>query len=171
MAKRKSYWELLKDPQWQRKRLEVLQREDFACQWCGAKDVTLHVHHTYYTKGAKPWEYPDRSLMVLCENCHELGTIRKAELDELAGSLFSSLDALEQLIGYASALVAREEVDTEPRASYMEIATCGEIMGVADYFGVKYADVTAASEFDEETLIYHTDYFTLQKLDPRRPQG
>lgn len=32
--------------------------------------VILHVHHTYYVHGDAPWEYPDESLMTLCDKCH-----------------------------------------------------------------------------------------------------
>lgn len=31
----------------------------------------LEVHHTYYEKGLKPWEYPDDSLKTLCWICHK----------------------------------------------------------------------------------------------------
>jgi hypothetical protein len=30
----------------------------------------LNVHHTYYQSGKKPWEYPDESLITLCNPCH-----------------------------------------------------------------------------------------------------
>ena len=30
----------------------------------------LNVHHTYYIKGHKPWEYENDSLVTLCEDCH-----------------------------------------------------------------------------------------------------
>lgn len=66
------YWELLKDPRWQRRRLDVLNRADFTCEECGDKETTLHVHHMYYERGAKPWEYSDEALRVLCEKCHEI---------------------------------------------------------------------------------------------------
>lgn len=58
------YWQLLKDPRWQRKRLEVLNRANFACRECGGTDLTLHVHHRYYISGRKPWEYPDWCFMA-----------------------------------------------------------------------------------------------------------
>lgn len=32
--------------------------------------VILEVHHTYYIKGALPWEYPESSLQTLCSDCH-----------------------------------------------------------------------------------------------------
>lgn len=43
----------------------------FRCQICGTKDNTLHIHHSYYTKGKEPWQYPDGSLICICEKCHE----------------------------------------------------------------------------------------------------
>lgn len=66
-----SYSDLLRNPRWQRKRLEVMQRADFKCERCGDGTVTLNVHHTYYERGRKPWEYPNESLECLCEPCHE----------------------------------------------------------------------------------------------------
>lgn len=68
---KKPYWEKLKDPRWQRKRLEILERDGFACVACGANDRTLHVHHGVYRKGLEPWEADDDTLWTLCEACHE----------------------------------------------------------------------------------------------------
>lgn len=67
---KKSYWEKLKDPRWQKKRLEALQAADFACQCCYDSKETLHVHHKQYFKGREPWEYEIDQLAVLCETCH-----------------------------------------------------------------------------------------------------
>ena len=71
MEKKLSYSDQLKHPDWQRKRLKILERDDFACQCCGITDKTLHVHHFYYTKGCKVHEYPDEALITLCEGCHK----------------------------------------------------------------------------------------------------
>lgn len=70
MAENKKYFEKLKDPRWQRLRLEILQRDDFACQNCGTNTETLHVHHLNYT-GYNPWNAPSEDLITLCEECHE----------------------------------------------------------------------------------------------------
>ncbi len=67
----KSYVEKLKDPRWQRKRLEVLKTTDFHCELCGDHESTLHVHHKLYLKGKEPWEYHRNQLVVLCDRCHE----------------------------------------------------------------------------------------------------
>jgi 5-methylcytosine-specific restriction endonuclease McrA len=66
-----TYSEKLKHPFWQKKRLEVMARDKFTCLGCGATTTTLHVHHTSYTKGLNPWEYPLDVLKTLCEVCHK----------------------------------------------------------------------------------------------------
>lgn len=71
MAK-KTYAEKLKDPRWQKKRLEVLNYNDFTCNICNDTESTLHVHHKMYAKGKEPWEYEHEQYAVLCENCHEI---------------------------------------------------------------------------------------------------
>lgn len=64
-----TYSEKLKDPRWQKKRLRILERDDFACQDCQSTENTLNVHHLAYHKGA-PWEVPDEDLVTLCDDCH-----------------------------------------------------------------------------------------------------
>ena len=60
------------DPRWQKKRLEILGRDDFTCQSCGCTDRTLHVHHLYYEVNAEgPWDYENFALLTLCDACHE----------------------------------------------------------------------------------------------------
>lgn len=66
-----AYFAKLKDPRWQKKRLEILNRDQFTCRLCDDKESTLHVHHVWYERGADPWDYPENCLITLCENCHE----------------------------------------------------------------------------------------------------
>ena len=68
--KREEFLGQIKSPQWQRRRLEVMQRDDFTCQMCGEKENTLHVHHLRYVNGRNYWEYDDWELITLCEECH-----------------------------------------------------------------------------------------------------
>jgi 5-methylcytosine-specific restriction endonuclease McrA len=67
----KSYAEKLKDPRWQKKRLEILQRDNFTCRACEDSSKMLHVHHVFYEKGNDPWDYQNNDLITLCEDCHE----------------------------------------------------------------------------------------------------
>jgi len=68
---KKSYAEKLRDPKWQKKRLEVFERDGWRCQSCGDDKTTICVHHTCYHKDKDPWDYPERLLITLCENCHK----------------------------------------------------------------------------------------------------
>ena len=67
-----TYAEKLKDPRWQKKRLEIMQRDEWKCCNCESSNNTLNVHHKAYINGNDPWEYPDFYLMTLCESCHEV---------------------------------------------------------------------------------------------------
>ena len=64
------YKEQIKSPLWQKKRLEILSRDKFACVVCGSTDKQLHVHHKRYIAGRNYWDYPDELLVTLCEDCH-----------------------------------------------------------------------------------------------------
>lgn len=46
-----TYKEKLKDPRWQKKRLEIFDRDGWKCVECGDKDSTLNVHHIFYLSG------------------------------------------------------------------------------------------------------------------------
>lgn len=67
-----TYSEKLKDPRWQRKRLEIMERDSFKCVKCGSDKTELQVHHKTYKSGAEPWEYPDDNFETMCVNCHKL---------------------------------------------------------------------------------------------------
>jgi hypothetical protein len=68
----KAYIELLKDPRWQKKRLQVMARDQWRCKFCWGETEMLSVHHRRYT--GRPWEAPDEDLVTLCERCHEATT-------------------------------------------------------------------------------------------------
>lgn len=106
-----SYADRLKHPRWQRRRLEILNRSNFTCEECGSKEKTLHVHHKLYRKGAMPWEYVDRELQVLCEECHE----RVTHVHALLSAAMAEMDhhRLQDLLGFAEGLVAKDRVFTD----------------------------------------------------------
>jgi hypothetical protein len=71
MAASAVYLEKLKDPRWQKKRLEILERDAWTCQVCQNTENTLHVHHCWYENDIEPWDYPGECFVTLCEPCHE----------------------------------------------------------------------------------------------------
>jgi len=76
-----TYSEKLKDPRWQKKRLEIIERDNGCCRFCGDPTQPLSVHHFKY-KG-EPWEVENEHLATTCNKCH------KREHSELI--FFSSL--------------------------------------------------------------------------------
>lgn len=66
-----NYQEQIKSPKWQRRRLEILNRDNFTCQICGCQEKTLNVHHLMYDKNKEIWDYDDWQLITLCEDCHD----------------------------------------------------------------------------------------------------
>jgi len=67
-----TYKEKLLSPKWQKKRLEILNQNNFSCQYCGNKESTLHVHHLCYNINYNPWDVDDSALLCLCEKCHKV---------------------------------------------------------------------------------------------------
>lgn len=101
MAENK-YSELLKNPKWQKVRLEVMNRDNWKCTRCKKTDKTLNVHHTEYHKGKKPWEYDIKFLVTLCENCHGI------EHKEIAPE---NPDFVSQLVGTGKTGVEKSIAD------------------------------------------------------------
>lgn len=109
-----NYSDKLKDPRWQRRRLEVLQKADFRCEFCGASDKTIHVHHLKYT--GEPWDAPLDDLEALCDEHHKqrtaqgwgilFTTVRASKvakfyetLDRAQSLGFTATDVLEAITG------------------------------------------------------------------------
>jgi hypothetical protein len=65
------YARRLERPEWQRRRLEVMNSYGFRCARCADETSQLHVHHKLYVRGREPWEYEDALLECLCSACHE----------------------------------------------------------------------------------------------------
>lgn len=51
-------------------RLYVMDARGWACEKCGDAESELQVHHTYYERGKKPWEYHPDTLQCICRKCH-----------------------------------------------------------------------------------------------------
>lgn len=142
MATSKTYWEKLKDPRWQKKRLEVLERASFRCSHCNTHDKPLHVHHGYYGS-LDPWDYPDRVLHVLCEDCHAAAEAVRRELYELIG--FLSPLMLDEVVGFVQAH-ADSGVDVD---SPIRLRSSEHAAGLGAYHGLTDDEVIASADDDQ----------------------
>lgn len=100
------FHEQYRRPEWQKRRLEIMQRAKFKCQDCGAADKTLNVHHTIYFRDRKVWEYTDVTLRCLCEGCH---VERHDTLDVIRVALgLLKPDAMKRVEGYVKGLLMKQ---------------------------------------------------------------
>jgi len=138
-TRREAYRRKLKDPRWQKMRLEIFNRDDFKCQYCDDKRETLHVHHLEYLPDLDPWQYPMESLITLCESCHEDETNYRREQEErLIGTLreigfsVNDLDQFTTTLGMAQFPCPKRD-----------------FVGFFDWF------MTSSPAFEELLLEYH----------------
>lgn len=120
-----TYGEKLRDPRWQKMRLEIMQRDEFCCQKCFDSSSTLNVHHRYYVAGAAPWEYPADALVTLCEDCHSQESEGRRESEgELLKALHAAGAMNSQLIDLAVIFASARllEVDWSTLTEYLALA-------------------------------------------------
>lgn len=112
----KTYAEKLKDPRWQKRRLEIFERDEFTCQCCRDTENTLHVHHLQYFKG-EPWDVEDIYLITLCENCHEYE--EKLKSIDILGSAFSQYGLTRihmiRLLEHCKYAIEKSNIKDRPR--------------------------------------------------------
>lgn len=98
-----NYKEQIKHPNWQKKRLEIFERDNWQCQNCGAKDNTLNVHHKWYSFNKQIWDYTDLCFITLCNDCHEGIHILKDLIKECIDVNYTFIDELDliyEILGY-----------------------------------------------------------------------
>lgn len=66
-----TYKDKLLHPKWQKKRLEVMNRDNFICTCCGNESKSLQVHHDKY-EGSNPWDTRIEYLRTVCYKCHSI---------------------------------------------------------------------------------------------------
>jgi hypothetical protein len=77
------FFEQYKDPRWQKKRLEILARDEYSCKCCCDTETELNVHHRKYIKGKKIWDYDNKYLVTLCNNCHKEVHLTKERINNV----------------------------------------------------------------------------------------
>ncbi len=128
-----SYAEQLKHPNWQRKRLEVMEEAGFACESCGDKDSMLHVHHRRYIKGRMAWDYDNAQLACLCHKCHADEHEKRELLEQLLSTGFGRTEmALGLLAGHLAASLDldahEEEAATKAAGSFVLLGAISAMM-------------------------------------------
>jgi hypothetical protein len=103
-----TYAEQLKSPKWQKKRLEILERDNYECRECKSKDRKLHVHHGYYDRDRLAWEYENKYLHTLCESCHKVHHEKLQMLMKLSGEMLpTTIDFIYGILYYLDQVATR----------------------------------------------------------------
>ena len=86
-----SYDEQLKTEEWEKKRTEIAERDNYTCYFCGYHGLLLNVHHFKYLPEKMAWEHPNDLLFTLCRGCHELVHKDRVIHDRIEATKISSL--------------------------------------------------------------------------------
>lgn len=120
----KSYSEKLKHPKWQKKRLDILNRDEFKCKQCGSEEDMLNIHHICYD--GDPWNVSDDLLITLCESCHKIETecLINSKLNVIksiqkTGGMAYNINALSEMI---TNIGSRSFWSYEPNIDILEFA-------------------------------------------------
>lgn len=95
-----------------------MERAGFKCEDC-KEQKHLHIHHLFYQRGLEPWEYPNESLLALCEECHEC----RAECDRDILTFFGRWTACQSwdvLTALKELATGGKSVDPSPPWSHFE---------------------------------------------------
>ena len=92
MRENSAFSKMYDDDRWKTKSRQIRERDNYTCQECNRDqtEVPLHVHHAYYASNKKGtprrlWDYPDETLITVCEECHD--------------SIHSALTKVKQMVG------------------------------------------------------------------------
>jgi hypothetical protein len=110
-----SYADKLRDPRWQKRRLEIMERDGWTCLGCGDKTNTLTVHHLVYT--GEPWDAPANHLETLCEECHGW----REDFNKLAGRSVIPTRAILGILSFNQMIGKRPDRVINPDRIGMEL--------------------------------------------------
>jgi len=135
MSDKRTYKEKLLDPRWQKMRLQVLERDGWACRCCGAKDKTLHAHHTFYAFDAEPWGYPAHTIITVCADCHESehdgwGYERELLVGRVVVAGFGTNAAMREISDAFSMLRELSQEDAEKFAKALKLAALSRYLAL-----------------------------------------
>lgn len=155
-----TYSDKLKNPKWQKKRLEILNLHGFKCEKCGCEDKELHVHHRFYLKGREVWQYDNDVFQVLCCDCHEKEHSKEKETIEVIPEKY------KELIELVDTLNSRNNMNQEYLEYLLKNIIEREELNDETYDLIHLIEVYANRDYGDVLRFYIDDY--LQKENTER---
>lgn len=129
-----AYAKKLLDGRWQKKRLQILERDGFMCTIC-QRQHNVQIHHNWYLKDYEPWDYDDNQLVTLCNEHHDEVTTLQDGLKKLLAR--SGPAQQRQVYDFLMGLQKQEKQPKEvakpfiepPDGQYDAIVVSGERLG------------------------------------------
>ena len=160
MSKKLTFAEQIRHPNWQKRRLEIMDAAGWECENCGATDVTLNVHHKQYIKGRMYWEYERHELQCLCEDCHkdhhqDQDGLRRllAEID--IGEVFALVAGFHHIsdwVDRGNVLQARQTSPMTYAAGLIAYLSAG--LGIEDMYRVAEFAASLAGPHAETRMVF-----------------
>jgi hypothetical protein len=127
------YSSKLRDPRWQKKRLEIFEAAGWECQQCGAETKELHAHHMIYRRGRNPWEYTEKEIVALCSDCHEKIGMVQEQISAVMleyGERIGPLSVYNTVLGFCQGLMEKAKSTNE---NYVKGFKAGMMFVYQDY--------------------------------------
>jgi len=129
MSKKPTYKELLRRPQWLRKRAKIIELYKRTCQHCRKVTDFLTIHHRYYVSGRMPWQYPDWALIPVCDQaCHWI-------LHEKAKDTFAEWETNEGPQPIPEIIIPEPQPETPPPEPVSEEKATAKFAAIFDMLG------------------------------------
>ena len=136
-----TYREKLKRPEWQKKRLEIMGRDNFCCRKCdNPKKSQLHVHHIIYQNNRDPWEYNNSELITLCSECHKQEHDNIRSVNNSISSIVISCDYDTKFVSSIIIMIARCIAFSKKEWIYNFLNSLQTKIENEDYKGLKGGD-------------------------------
>lgn len=97
LVARTPYGKELQDARWDEFSHQTRIAKGNVCEICRLGDKPTQVHHPFYDRRRKPWEYSCAEVMLLCEDCHnqiheQLQSFRRNVFGKLTPRAFQVLN-------------------------------------------------------------------------------
>jgi len=155
MKEKTPYQRKLAHPLWQKKRLEVMQRDGFKCTNCQSTEDELHIHHLYYLPNTLPQDYPLTAYTTFCNTCHE---IEEAKMKLIEAAFCNRAQIAGLMSNHFVYLIETLE----------KVAKSGRSVSNAISVMEAFSELTKDQEIELDNQMFSTKIFSCSNSKPKK---